>query len=133
MALSLASGRDGSARCPGRGTLVLGGGTALAVGAVLIGELGRVWKRGSAPLPRESDSLIIAAEEALAETAEVARAGYRDVSTRENALFNLLSSFAATFVVARTITTCSAAARRWGRFAACASASGTYITSCQAS
>ena len=89
---------------PGRGTLVLGGGTALAVGAVLIGELGRVWKRGSAPLPRESDSLIIAAEEALAETAEVARAGYRDVSTRENALFNLLSSFAATFVVARTIT-----------------------------
>ncbi len=89
---------------PGRGTLVLGGGAALAVGAVLIGELGRVWKRGSAPLPRESDSLIFAAEEALAETAEVARAGYRDVSTRENALFNLLSSFVATFVAARSIT-----------------------------
>jgi hypothetical protein len=89
---------------PGRGTLALGVGAAVAVGAVLVGELGRVWKRGSAPLPRESDSLILAAEEALAETAEVARVGYREVSTRENALFNLLSSFVATFVAARGIT-----------------------------
>ena len=89
---------------PGRGTLVLGGGAALAVGAVLVGEFGRVWKRGSAPLPRESDNLIVAAEEALVETAEVARAGYHEISTRENALFNLLSSFVATFVAARMIT-----------------------------
>ena len=34
----------------------------------------------------------------------MARAGYREVSTRENALFNLLSSFVATFIAARSIT-----------------------------
>jgi hypothetical protein len=89
---------------PGRGTLVLGGAAALAVGAVLVGELGRVWKRGSAPLPREADSLLLAAEEAVAETAQVARVGYEQASTRENATFNLLSSFVGTFVAARGIT-----------------------------
>ena len=90
---------------PGRGTLVLGGAAALAVGAVLVGELGRVWKRGSAPLPHEADNLLLAAEEAVAETAQVARVGYKQVSTRENAMFNLLSSFVGTFVAARGITT----------------------------
>ena len=34
----------------------------------------------------------------------MARAGYREVSGRENALFNLLTSFAVTFMVARSIT-----------------------------
>jgi hypothetical protein len=90
---------------PGRGTLILGGAAALAVGAVLAGELGRVWKRGSAPLPREADNLLLAAEEAVAETAQVARVGYKQASTRENAMFNLLSSFVGTFVAARGITT----------------------------
>jgi hypothetical protein len=91
-----------------RGTLLLGLVAAGAVGTVLLGEIGRVWKRGSAPLPREalarSDSLVFAAEEALAETAQVARAGYHQVSTRENAVFNMLSSFVATFLLARGIT-----------------------------
>jgi hypothetical protein len=91
-----------------RGTLALGLVAAGAVGTVLLGEIGRVWKRGSAPLPREalarSDSLVFAAEEALAETAQVARAGYHQVSTRENAVFNMLSSFVATFLLARGIT-----------------------------
>jgi hypothetical protein len=89
---------------PGRGTLALGGAAALAVGAVLFGELGRVWRRGSAPLPHEADSLLLAAEEAVAETAQVARVGYEQASTRENAMFNLLSSFVGTFVAARGIT-----------------------------
>ena len=89
---------------PGRGTLVLGGAAALAVGAVLVGELGRVWKRGSAPLPHEADNLLLAAEEAVAETAQVARVGYKQASTRENAMFNLLSSFVGTFVAVRGIT-----------------------------
>jgi hypothetical protein len=89
---------------PGRGTLVLGGAAALAVGAVLAGELGRVWKRGSAPLPREADNLLLAAEEAVAETAQVARVGYERTSTRENAMFNLLSSFVGAFVAARGVT-----------------------------
>ncbi len=89
---------------PGRGTLVLGGGAALAVGTVLVGEIGRVWRRGSAPLPKDAPNLLVAAEEAVAETAQVARAGYLEVSTRENAMFNLLSSFVGTFLVARGIT-----------------------------
>ncbi len=92
------------ALAPGRGTLLLGAGAALAVGVVVAGEVGRVWKRGSAPSPRESDSLVFAVEEALGETAQVARAGYREVDTRENSLFNLLSSFVATFLAARSIT-----------------------------
>ena len=82
----------------------MGGVAALAVGAVVVGELGRVWKRGSAPLPREADNLLLAAEEAVAETAQVARVGYEQASTRENAMFNLLSSFVGTFLAARGIT-----------------------------
>ena len=89
---------------PGRGTLLLGGGAALAVGTVLVGEIGRVWRRGSAPLPKDAPNLLLAAEEAVAETAQVARAGYLEVSSRENAMFNLLSSFVATFATARAIT-----------------------------
>ena len=89
---------------PGRGTLVLGGGAALAVGAVLVGEIGRVWRRGSAPLPKDASNLLAAAEEAVAETAQVARVGYSEVSSRENAMFNLMSSFVGTFVTARAVT-----------------------------
>ena len=89
---------------PGRGTLLLGAAATAAVGAVLVGEIGRVWKRGSAPLPRETDNLLLAAEEAVAETAQVARAGYHDASTRENAMLNLLSSFVVTFLAARGTT-----------------------------
>jgi hypothetical protein len=76
----------------------------LAVGAVVADELGRVWRRGSAPLPHEADNLLLAAEEAVAETAQVARAGYEQGSTRENSMFNLLSSFVATFLAARGIS-----------------------------
>ena len=77
---------------------------AAALAAVVAGEIGRVWRRGSAPLPSEASSLLLAAEEAVAETAQVARVGYGEGSTRENAMFNLLSSFVATFVAARAIT-----------------------------
>jgi hypothetical protein len=100
----LARRRRRRSLAPGRGTLLLGGGAALTVGAVLLGEFGRVWRRGSAPLPSEAPSLLLAAEEAVAETAQVARAGFRGGSSRENALFNLLSSFVGTFLVARGIT-----------------------------
>jgi hypothetical protein len=89
---------------PGRGTLALGATAGLAVGAVVADELGRVWRRGSAPLPHEADNLLLAAEEAVAETAQVARAGYEQGSTRENSMFNLLSSFVVTFLAARGIS-----------------------------
>jgi hypothetical protein len=84
--------------------MVLGAGAALAVGTVLVGEIGRVWRRGSAPLPKEAPSLLLAAEEAVGETAQVARAGYVGGSSRENAMFNLLTSFVGSFLSARAIT-----------------------------
>jgi hypothetical protein len=88
---------------PNRTTLLLGAVAVATTGAVAAGEIARVWRHGSAPLPGEAPDLLVAAEEAVAETAEVARAGYAEVSTRENATFNLLSSFVTTFVLARLI------------------------------
>jgi hypothetical protein len=62
-----------------------------------------MWRRGSAPLPSETDELLPAAQEAVSETVESAVAGYQDLSTRENATFNLLTSFVVTFVTVRTV------------------------------
>ena len=89
---------------PGRGTLALGVAATAALGGVVIAELRRVWRRGSAPALRDTDHPLLAAEEAVAETARVARLGYREVSTRENSLFNLLTSFATTFLLVRSVT-----------------------------
>ena len=86
--------RQRRALAPGRGTLALGMTATAAFGAVVLLELRRVWRRGSAPALRDTDHPILAAEEAVSETARVARAGYREVSTRENSMFNLLTSFA---------------------------------------
>lgn len=74
-------------------------------GAAVAIEVGRVWRRGAAPALTETDDPLAAAAEVVAETAEVARTGYRQGSTRENAVFNLLASFVATFVIARSVTT----------------------------
>jgi len=74
------------------------------VGALVAVEYGRVWKRGRAPLPADADEPFKAAAEAAAETAEVAIVGYREASTRENALFNLLASFVISFVSVRSVT-----------------------------
>ena len=40
----------------------------------------------------------------MADAARVARVGYREVSTRENSMFNLLTSFATTFILVRSVT-----------------------------
>ncbi len=87
-----------------RRTLGIGLVAGIATSAALALEYGRVWRRGSAPLPRDSDDILLAAEEAAAETARVAAAGYADVSPSEKILFNLLASFVATFALARGIT-----------------------------
>jgi hypothetical protein len=86
-------------------TFALGGVATALAGAVIAGEVARVWRRGSAPLPAESDEPLLAAAEAVAETAAVATRGYRDVPARENALFNLFTSFVTTFIAVRTVTT----------------------------
>ena len=100
----------------GRGTLALGALATTAVAAVVAVEISRVWRKGSAPPLTEADDALLAAAEAVAETAEVARTGYQQVSTRENALFNLLTSFFATFVIARSITTLLRSRQRVGPF-----------------
>jgi hypothetical protein len=87
-----------------RRTLAIGAVAAATTLAVFAIEVGRVWRRGSAPLPGEAESLLDAAEEAVAETVEVAVAGYQRVSTPANALFNMLASFVVTFAVTRGTT-----------------------------
>jgi hypothetical protein len=89
---------------PGRGTLALGALATGAVIAVIVAEVRRAWRFGSAPALRDTDHPLLAAEEAVAEAARVARVGYREVSTRENSMFNLLTSFAATFLLVRSVT-----------------------------
>jgi hypothetical protein len=85
-------------------TAVLGVVAVASVASFVVAEVGHVWRRGSAPLPSETDNILGAAEEAVAETVEVARVGYQDVSVRENATFLLLTSFVTIFISARTIS-----------------------------
>jgi hypothetical protein len=87
----------------GRWTLALAGFAATTFVAVVGIEIARVWRRGSADLPQDTDDILAAAEEAVTETATVVREGYRDASNRENAFFNMLTSFVLTFLSARTI------------------------------
>ena len=75
---------------PGRGTLLLGALATATLATVVAIEVRRARRSGS--------------DEAVADAARVAREGYRDVPTRENSMFNLLTSFATTFLVVRTVT-----------------------------
>jgi len=84
--------------------MALGAVATAAVATLVVAEVRRVWRHGSAPALGETDHPLLAAEEAVAQTAEVARVGYREVSTRENSMFNLLTSFAATFILVRSVT-----------------------------
>lgn len=88
-----------------RRTLGLGVLAVVTFGGAVAVEVGRVWRRGSAPMLAEAADPFGAAAEAVVEAAAVARTGYREVSTGENAMFNLLSAFVTTFVAARSITT----------------------------
>lgn len=89
--------------------------TAITAAAVAV-EVGRVWRRGSAPLPSETGDLLQAAQEAVTETVEAAAVGYQEVSTRENALFNLLASFVSSFLLARGIALLLRSRRSVGPF-----------------
>ncbi|MEA2391647.1 MAG: hypothetical protein QOK31_1756 [Solirubrobacteraceae bacterium] len=112
MALTLGRRRPAPARIERR-TLALALTGLGTTAAVLVVELGRVWRRGSAPLPAETDDVLGAAAEAARQTGEVAREGYRELSTRENALLNLLLSYTLTFGAIRVGTH---SIRRSGRF-----------------
>jgi hypothetical protein len=95
---------------------VIGGAAGVtAIGAFAL-ELGRVWRRGSAPLPAQADSVVEAAMEASAETTAVARAGYQAAPTHENALFNLFASFVISLLASRGIAFALRDRRRFGPF-----------------
>lgn len=96
--------RRGGPRGLERRTIALGVVAYAATGAALLVEFGRVWRRGSAPLPRETEHVLDAAAEAAGETVAVALSGYREMPRRENALFNLLASFTVSFSLARGVT-----------------------------
>jgi hypothetical protein len=85
-----------------RRTIALGVAAVGTTAAVIGTEIARVRRKEGVDLP-----------EAVLETAEVAVAGYRGGSTRENALFNLLVAFTSTFMGARLSTY---TIRRRGRF-----------------
>ncbi len=87
-----------------RSTLGLGMLGLGSTAAVVAGELAYVWRRGSAPLPTETDDILGAATEAARQAGEVAREGYRTASDRENALFNLLLAYTLTFGMVRAGT-----------------------------
>jgi hypothetical protein len=98
-------------RTQAMGAVALGG--VVGAGAV---ELARVWRRGSAPLPTEADDLLEAASTATLETIAVVREGYRATSERENAVFNLLVSFTATFGITRGTTALIRSGKGYGVF-----------------
>ena len=96
--------------------MALGVLAGAAFAAVVAIEVGRVWRRGSAPALAETEDAFQAAAEAVVETAEVARTGYQEVSTRENAMFNLLTSFVTSFMLARGVTALLRERQRVGPF-----------------
>jgi hypothetical protein len=95
-----------------RTTRALGGVAIAATAATVAVEVGRVWRRGSAPLPSETDDLLEAAGTATLETIAVIREGYRTSSRRENAVFNMAAAFALTFALTRGATTLIRSGRR---------------------
>jgi hypothetical protein len=87
-----------------RRTRALAATAAVTTFAVVAAEIAHVWRRGDAPMPAETDDVVRAAEIAIGQTVQVARAGYRGGSRRENALLNLLLAFTGTFVFVRAST-----------------------------
>ena len=99
-----------------RRTIIIGGAAGVTAISAFAVELGRVWRRGSAPLPAEADSVAAAAVEAGVETTAVAVAGYQAAPAQENALFNLFASFVISLLASRAIAFGLRDRRRLGPF-----------------
>jgi hypothetical protein len=85
-------------------TLLLGATAVVGTAGVIGGEILRVWDRGDAPSPAEADDVLAAAGVATRQTVEVAVAGLRRASLRENAMLSLLLSFNTTWPLVRYTT-----------------------------
>jgi hypothetical protein len=89
---------------PDRTTWTLGALAVGAVGAFAAAEVGRVWRRGSAPVPAETDHIVEAAGTATRETVEIALEGFRVSPKRDRTLLNLLASFSGMVLFVRSTT-----------------------------
>jgi hypothetical protein len=75
-------------------TLLMGVIALGTVGAVAVGEVGKLWRRRVvAEDATSAPEVIQKGARAALDTVEVARRGYRQAPTGESALFNLLSAF----------------------------------------
>jgi hypothetical protein len=75
-------------------TLLMGLVALGTVGAVAAGELGRLWRRRVvAEEPETAPEVLQRGARAALDTVEVARRGYREATSGETILFNLLSAF----------------------------------------
>jgi hypothetical protein len=75
-------------------TVVLGVIALATVGAVAVGEVGRLWRRRVvAEEPETAAAVLQRGARAALDTVEAGRRGYREATTGETALFNLLSAF----------------------------------------
>src|SRR5436853_7268472 len=90
-AVELPGGRRRRARAERR-TVMIGVAALATTGAVLGGEVVRVWRRGSAPLPAETHHVMVAAERAARPTGELAAAAYRGASPAETARLRMAAS-----------------------------------------
>jgi hypothetical protein len=99
-----------------RRTAVIGTAAGLTAAGAFAIELGRVWRRGSAPMPADAESVVEAAGEAAVETMAVAAAGYQAAPSQENALFNLFASFVISSVMSRGIAFALRDRHRFGPF-----------------
>ena len=99
-----------------RGTIALGAGALGLTGAVLGGEVVRIWRRGSTPRHGESAGLLDVATGVARETAAVAIAGYEGGTRSEHALLNTLGSYLITAGSVRFATHVIRRRGTWGPF-----------------
>jgi hypothetical protein len=99
-----------------RGTFALGAGALALTGAVLGGEIVRIWRRGTTPPPGESQGVLDSGIGLARETVAVAVAGYEGGTRSEHALLNLLSSYIISASVVRFSTHVIRHRGTWGPF-----------------
>jgi hypothetical protein len=83
-------------------TLVIGLLALGTMGAVAVGEVGRLWRRRVvAEEPETAPEVLQKGARAALDTVEVARRGYQQAATGETILFNLLSAFVVSSMLVR--------------------------------
>ncbi len=86
-------------------TMLMGAIALTTVGAVVAGEVGKLWRRRVvAEEPETAPAVIQKGARAALDTVEVARQGYRQAPAGESAMFNLLISFVISSSVVRLTT-----------------------------